>query len=552
MGYTLDRFHTELRLDLKDSGTLWSDPELDRCVKLAVSDLSRHMPLERVHEYTINYTVTDESITSPATTSLSAVVAAQSINVAAGSLLTVAGQPDIPRPLTVTLVDANLSTYALSILITGMDENEQAQTEVFNWSRGDSLTIIGKKIFKTVYEVELDQDYGSGAGDTASVGYGLFTAKDVWVSLANKPIDPESETVTNAAGTTTYTRDTDYEMDYVNGRIHLVAGGSMAAATAYLVDYTKSRLGIDISAIIPELIRISNVEYPADQVPQQFVSYSIWGNFMYIGSKRSNQSQERISDKEHISIYYEREQLPPNTMSPGSYPEFMDSVVSVGAQAYALLMMALKYEHQAVTDMSTLKTMLTNTTAVHTLAKAALVLAGTQLNASVVAGLFTKVDVALDAISTVVGTMTTYLTGGSAPSVVKYLGDGDAYIDTLNIGSQVAQVYADYARVCDELATIISRQADAYTNEANVRLTESDRWYQAGMGFVAQANSYIQEIAYYLEEGSRLADAVNGDLVISDRFRTEGLNRMNDFQATLKAKTEWRRKVSRVALTQPS
>jgi hypothetical protein len=350
-------------------------------------------------------------------------------------------------------------------------------------------------------------------------------------------------------------------MDYVNGRIKLIAGGSMAAATAYLVSYTKSRLGIDISAIIPELIRIQRVEYPVDRVPQQFVSFGIWGNFMYVGSQKTNSSQAELSDKEHIAIYYEMEHQPPNVFSPGSYPEFMDEVVSIGGRAYALMMKGVQYEHQAVTDMAAMKTVITQATigliAIHALVKAALLLAATDLAASTAmgvtaTGIFTEVEAAMDASYAALGTITAYMTGSTAPSIVKYLGDGDAYIDTLNIGSQVAQVFASYAQRCSELASVIAGQAAAYQTEASARLQTSDRWYQSGMGYIQQANSYLQEIAAYLEEASRYADIVNGDLVMSDRFRTEGMSRMDEFLTVLKSKSEWRRKVAGVPVSQPA
>jgi len=67
--------------------------------------------------------------------------------------------------------------------------------KTFHWSRGKSKTMVGIKEFKTVYEVELDQDAGSHAGDTASVGYGDTTTG--WVYLAYKPIRMFSETISD-------------------------------------------------------------------------------------------------------------------------------------------------------------------------------------------------------------------------------------------------------------------------------------------------------------------------------------------------------------------
>ena len=65
-----------------------------------------------------------------------------------------------------------------------------------------------------------------------------FTSdEDVAVSLDNKAILQYSETVTNTAGTTTYTRDSDYTMSYSDGAITVLSTGTMADATSYEIDY---------------------------------------------------------------------------------------------------------------------------------------------------------------------------------------------------------------------------------------------------------------------------------------------------------------------------
>jgi len=66
---------------------------------------------------------------------------------------------------------------------------------------------------------------------------------DVAVSLDNVAIMQYTEVVTNEAGTTTYTRDTDYEMDYVAGTITVLSTGSMSDATDYEIDYTYRETG---------------------------------------------------------------------------------------------------------------------------------------------------------------------------------------------------------------------------------------------------------------------------------------------------------------------
>ena len=60
---------------------------------------------------------------------------------------------------------------------------------------------------------------------------------DTAVSLANTSLVQYSEVVTNVLGTTTYTRDTDYTMNYTTASITVDSTGSMSDATAYYIDY---------------------------------------------------------------------------------------------------------------------------------------------------------------------------------------------------------------------------------------------------------------------------------------------------------------------------
>ena len=63
------------------------------------------------------------------------------------------------------------------------------------------------------------------------------TTLDTAVTLDHQGLAQYSETVTNAAGTVTYTRDTDYTMNYTSGTVTPITGGIMVATTAYLIDY---------------------------------------------------------------------------------------------------------------------------------------------------------------------------------------------------------------------------------------------------------------------------------------------------------------------------
>ena len=124
-GLTLPEHRATLRTDLKDSGALWSDAELNRSIQRAVEDLSRHLPKESIHEETTSFTVTGESFTTPATADVDAIVAAQTLNgKSSGDTLTIADKtPDVPRRLTVKLTDADASITALTIIVKGYDQD---------------------------------------------------------------------------------------------------------------------------------------------------------------------------------------------------------------------------------------------------------------------------------------------------------------------------------------------------------------------------------------------------------------------------------------------
>jgi len=62
---------------------------------------------------------------------------------------------------------------------------------------------------------------------------------DTWVNLANSGIVPYTEKVTNTTDENPYYRGTDYEMDYVSGKIKVLSTGNMSNNTDYHIDYEK-------------------------------------------------------------------------------------------------------------------------------------------------------------------------------------------------------------------------------------------------------------------------------------------------------------------------
>jgi len=182
------------------------------------------------------------------------------------------------------------------------------------------------------------------------------------------------------------------------------------------------------------------------------------------------------------------------------------------------------------------------------------VLADTQFDFAVTVtpstGLFTEVEVALDAVVTVLGTIGTYLTGGTAPSVVKYLGDGDAYLNVVADANNVPENHAIYAARCSELATTLLAQADAYVSEAAARLAKSDRWRAAGDSWVAQANSYLAQIGRYLDEADRDILLAQQNLALAERWRAEAIEKRNEVWTVWQDRKQYVGDLSSISLKQ--
>ena len=461
---------TEMRekmvLDLKMVlDTDISTAEANRCIQRAVDDLSRRLPREKVYEVTYKNTVTDDSFVSPAAQSDTSIVNAADISASVdGATLTLASRwNDIPRPVKVTLTDANNSITRLTVIVKGTDPDGAYIEERFYRANGKTQT--GKLYFFNITEVELNEIAGNGAADTLSVGTGVITG--VWIELDN-PVHPDSESIYSGAGSTgtQYTKDTDFEMDFTNGKVALKSGGAMVADTTYYANYTKSKTNIDISAIIPEVLRIGKVLYPAKETPEKSVAFSIWKSLLTIGSQAPKESQTTLGDGNHIAIFYECRQSPPTEQYGGSYPEYLDQVVLVGAGAYVLLVEALQYELASVTDLASARTALTNATKYlnnNTNADAAGIL---QDITDDITNLRTAIATALDAMNAYLDLVATDLTS-SANRLVAITTDAASLRTAINTAVDAMNAYLD--SVAADLTSSTNKLTAITTDAASLR-----------------------------------------------------------------------------------
>jgi len=156
----------------------------------------------------------------------------------------------------------------LSQMIDAIRQDLKDSNETVYWTESELARSVQRAVADLSRFIPLEQTYEATLlFDVTGESFTSAAAHGTYVSLASKPIKESSETVTNVAGSVTYTRDTDYTIDYSNGKITTISGGSMVVSTTYKISYTKSKISIDLTSLTG-LIRVDRVEYPVGQVPQ--------------------------------------------------------------------------------------------------------------------------------------------------------------------------------------------------------------------------------------------------------------------------------------------
>ncbi|MHA1663886.1 MAG: hypothetical protein ACTSVR_11600 [Candidatus Thorarchaeota archaeon] len=123
------------------------------------------------------------------------------------------------------------------------------------------VCIVGIYISSQIYQAAPPMQYNV----TKSVINETFNSSeyDTWVQLAHTNIVNASETVTDLNGTTTYTRGTDYEMNYTDGKIKVLSGGNMQNYTDYLISYKyTTRETSPFNTAMTSATNIMNVTIP--------------------------------------------------------------------------------------------------------------------------------------------------------------------------------------------------------------------------------------------------------------------------------------------------
>lgn len=403
---------------------------------------------------------------------------------------------------------------------------------------------------------------------THEVASATFVVASSTGTTTYHPIEPESEVLKNAAGTT-MVRDTNYTIDYLTGVITEV-GALLPDAVNYTISYHKDPQKIDLGSLLTNPLKVTRIEYPVgDKPPTYLANWDIIDGMINLGKDTS------LATGEHLRIFYDAMWTAATESVAGDYPTNLADVLLIGAAGQALLIKAEKYVQQAVTEcglvntaadsMSTplgdiniaLDKVATNITLAGTaLDKVTTYMAtnGTSDNAAEVLANVTDDAAELrTAIETALDKAATYLTSTSTePAAHKYLTDGDAYITTVNVADQVAQKYSDYARAAVQIYNGLIAEATVRLENIKSYVAESDEWVKIANGFVEEATQRIAAAnAFNTEASQRIAEVqawgIQADkyttttreyLNIAGRYLASGQAKLNEFYTMLGVKAE--------------
>lgn len=234
--------------------------------------------------------------------------------------------------------------------------------------------------------------------------------------------------------------------------------------TDHLSETTDGR-NVYVNAVVGDssFIRIEGIEYPVNNFPAIKPAFDwVTGNFLYLKSDYTPGDTGEL-----VFVFWHK--LHTFSDAASTIPIEFEDVVILGAVAYSLLLKSRERVNQSIADLATARTEI-----------AKLITGGFQGAADI--------NAALDLVAT-------YITGASAPSVLKYLTDGDAFLNTINVGDDVAPAHSDYALKSAEMAK-------AYIDEALARAQGLDLYSKEAERFRDTALTEVEGAKILLEDGN--------------------------------------------------
>ena len=401
-------------------------------------------------------------------------------------------------------------------------------------------------------------------------------------TTAYKPVKYDSETFTNAAGTT-MVRGTNYTLNYLTGVITEI-GSLLPDAADYAITYKQDAYRLDVSSLITNPIRITKIEYPVGDTPPTFISgYDLIEDYIIFHSENT------LQEDKHIRIHYDSQWTAAATTTDGEYPSHLDEVIIIGSAGYVNNFKAEKYVQLSITELGLVNaaadSMATPLSDINTAldkiatevgyADTALDKVTTHLETGVddsalgvlakitddIAGMRTAILTAQDAANTFLDEVDTTDFGDATHSAEKMLKTpvDSTLINALTTGDKVTQKYTQLAGTWVAIAQARTAAGLAFVEEANSRLMnirshveEALAWVRMGDSFTAEgaqrliaaqayaaeASQRVAEVAAWAEQADRYALTSRGYLDIAGRYLASGTQKINEFFVMLGFKPE--------------
>lgn len=379
-------------------------------------------------------------------------------------------------------------------------------------------------------EIYSEDDLTRSVDKTVSLMSRLIPKKDIVETTLTKEIDSETLTISGGTGTLSYspitedslsipgyTLNTDYSVNNLTGVVTSIGTGLPDGS--YTVSYTGDAHMINISALIPDYIKIERIEYPLGSI----VPFEMWGDYAVMRSTS-------LVDGKALRIIYLGKWSSPTQSEHGDYPTHLDDVVTIGSTGQALIFRAEDFVTKAAEAAEAAQTALDNLLAedAPTLSASAPVapsLAHISLPTaptlsfpddislpSFDAGALPEVptlSIPEDYTDFVIDFTDANLYLGDIESEIeeakKYLkeldddtseiiGGGVYYVNQANKGQNVAENYGNYASVVMQGAAIKANMVGSELNKLNLELMDYKNNVEV---YKAEVEAYAAQVAAY-------------------------------------------------------
>ena len=362
-------------------------------------------------------------------------------------------------------------------------------------------------------------------------------------TLAVAPAKPKSESIKNSEGTV-LTKDTNYSINYITGVVTAITGMDDGE---YTVSYTIHPYFIKVTNL-SDVIKIQSVEYPAGQAPPTFPGFDLIEDWLILKLGATDQ----LSSGNHIHIHTLEEWTQPTADTGGDYPPHLDQAVITGSVGNALLNKSRKYRWLAAAALADCNTAIGN------IAVDVSVDIDSVVNIAAPTDVTTTIELTTTDFDAIIAKIDADATGLKLAE--DYLAAGDDLINAVNIGKEVAAMYAQYAaKEIDKNVAYLAQagkllelevsKAQAAVETVKTKIAHEEHKINVGRAQVEAVNAQIADAnteiataqataAAYVQQAEKyLAEAVQYN-ELADKMAMEGKEQISSFVNQVASKWE--------------